>query len=309
MDRVSVAYLLLSLFAFVAELCNATSIWPYQSFQSVNLHPPKLKITRTGPTGQGYLFISPIGAGAEAEGPMIMSDHESEDSGGRLIWQGPSAPTFAFNTAELDGKPILVYWTGAVFPDPNGFGFGTVRVLDSSYEQIYEVSLPQEAGPFVSGEDVTYDSYIDLHETFVTERGTVLVTVTNVTQADLTPVGGPQNGWLRDSLFYEIDIKTNQVVFRWSAWEHRDQIPLKGTLEALHGEGSSSSSAFNYFHMNAVSLVGDEYLINSRYYCSAFLISRDGSVVWQLQVLFSISPKYELISFYHVWDYLSGSSR
>src|SRR5207253_2558139 len=100
MDRVSVAHLLIFLLAFISKPCNATSsIWPYQSFHSVNLRPPQLKISRTGPTAQGYLFFSPSGAGTGAAAAMIMSDHESEDTGGRLIWQGPSEPAFGFDVA------------------------------------------------------------------------------------------------------------------------------------------------------------------------------------------------------------------
>jgi hypothetical protein len=46
-------------------------------------------------------------------------------------------------------------------------------------------------------------SNIDLHEIYITNPNTVVVTANNVTQADLRSVGGPRNGWVVDSLVYE----------------------------------------------------------------------------------------------------------
>lgn len=255
----------------------AIASWPTQSFHSVDLQPPVLEITKNGPTAPGYLFFSPPETGA-----LIMAD---DRTGGDLIWAGPSEVVFAFDMAELDSEPILVYWTGTAIPDPGGFGYGMVKVFNSAYENIYNVTLPEFTGFFYTGSNATYNSYIDLHESFVTDRGSVLVTATNVTQADLTSVGGPSNGWVRQSLFYEINIKTNEILYQWNSWDHRDQIPLTGTLEELHGSGSDSSNAFNYFHINAVSLFQGYYIVSSRYFCAAFLIDRtDGSIVWELQV-------------------------
>ncbi|KAJ9269291.1 hypothetical protein DTO212C5_4563 [Paecilomyces variotii] len=271
-----------------AASTSSSKKWPYQTFRSVDYHPPQLKVTRnanvTGldANSTGYLFITPTGADAADQGPIIISDHDSE-----LIWQGPTGTAFGFQAHTFEGRPVISYWTGTAFPDPRGFGYGVIKVLDQSYQQIHQVSLPQvtEHGVFYSGDNMTYPSYVDIHENFVTDRGTILVTATNVTKADLTSVGGPKDGWLRDSLFYEIDIKTNKVVYRWSSFEHRDDIPINQTVETLHGEGSQPSDAFNYFHMNAVSLVGNNtYLVSSRYYCTIFLINgKDGSVIWRLQ--------------------------
>lgn len=282
----------LSLGSIILTECAlpVTASWPTQSFKSVNLLPPVLEITKNGPTAPGYLFFSPKGIGA-----LIMAD---DRTGGDLIWQGPSETVFALDKGELDSESILVYWTGSAYPDPNGFGYGMIKVFNSAYENIYNVTLPQSEGSFYTGTTTTYNSYIDLHESFVTDRGSVMVTATNVTQADLTSVGGPSNGWLRQSLFYEIDIKTNEIIYQWNSWDHRDQIPLTGTLETLHDEGSASSSPFNYFHINAASPFQGYYIISSRYYCAVFLIDpKDGSVVWELQVSFFTTPSSILSNF------------
>lgn len=282
----------------LAQCVPATATWPTQSFNSVDLLPPVLEITKNAATAPGYLFFGPKGKGA-----LIMAD---DRSGGDLIWAGPSELVFAFDMAELDSEPILVYWTGSAFPDPNGFGYGMIKVFNSAYENVYNVTLPQSEGSFYTGTTTTYNSYIDLHESFVTNRGSILVTATNVSQTDLTSVGGPSDGWLRQSLFYEIDIKTNEIIYQWNSWDHRDQIPLTGTLEELHEEGSASSSAFNYFHINAVSLFQGYYVISSRYYCAVFLIDpKDGSVVWEIQVSFApLQVLFSKISFRvrNIWE-------
>lgn len=273
--------------AAAANSTNSTAaVWPYRTFRSTDFHPPELKVSRNNgtnaTTSDGYFFISPTGPGAEDQAPLIISDD------GELIWQGPHGQGFGFRAQVFEGRPVLSYWNGVAYQDPRGFGYGAINILDQSYERIYQVSLPKNmpTGPFVSGDNITYDSYVDIHESFFTDRGTILVTATNVTRADLRSVGGPKNGWVRDSQFYEIEIKTNRVVYRWSSLEHLDQIPLNRTFEALYGDGGDPNSAFNYFHINAVSLVEDDkYLISSRYFCSLFLISQeDGSIIWTLQV-------------------------
>lgn len=40
-----------------------------------------------------------------------------------------------------------------------------------------------------------------------------------------------------DSLFYEIDIATNKIIFKWSALEHLDAIPLNSSVYPLGFEG------------------------------------------------------------------------
>jgi hypothetical protein len=55
---------------------------------------------------------------------------------------------------------------------------------------------------------IKVDCQADLHESYVTDRGSLLVTGYNLTQADLTSVNGSAQGWVYDSLFFDIDIET-----------------------------------------------------------------------------------------------------
>jgi hypothetical protein len=115
----------------------------------------------------------------------------------------------------------------------------------------------------------------------------MLVTAINVTKFDLTSIGGPEDGWIADSLFYEIDVKTNEVLFRWSSLAHLDEIPLEDVVQfyPLDDLGTNQTYPYGYFHINAVDKFQDgSYLISSRFYCSIFKISANGSVEWTLQV-------------------------
>ena len=49
--------------------------------------------------------------------------------------------------------------------------------------------------PFNTGTGDEFPSYIDSHEDQITEDGTMLVTAVNITQTDLSSVGGAE-GWL-----------------------------------------------------------------------------------------------------------------
>lgn len=176
--------------------------------------------------------------------------------------------------------------------EPWGFGYGIVQILDDSSESIYNVSifgneLDYQTLSEINNTDLV--SWIDMHETKITPEGTMLVAAINITQFDLTPVGGPEDGWIADSLFYEIDIKTNEILFRWSAIEHVDEISLASVLPTypLGDLGRNQSYPYGYFHINAVEKFADgSYLIDSRHLCSMYHISLDGSVEWTLHVSF-----------------------
>lgn len=77
---------------------------------------------------------------------------------------------------------MLAYWNGSGFPDPLGRGYGAVTILDDSYEVIYQVTLNESNDQkFVTFNGLTYPSYIDTKEAFITDRNTMLVIATNIT--------------------------------------------------------------------------------------------------------------------------------
>ncbi|KIN08184.1 hypothetical protein OIDMADRAFT_48059 [Oidiodendron maius Zn] len=93
------------------------------------------------------------------------------------------------------------------------------------------------------------DCQADLHESYVTERGSLLVTGYNLTQADLTSVNGSADGWVYDSLFFEFDIKNKEILFQWSALE--SGIPISNTKQAL-GSSGTESAPFDFYHINSI---------------------------------------------------------
>lgn len=259
-----------------SNVTNAT--WPYQTFKTTSFTPPELLITKNGSQAHGHLFIGQAGPKAVEAAPLIMTDDN------QLVWQGPTAQTFNFGTQAYKGESVLVYWNGTIFPEPVGRGSGVVHILNQQYEEIAQVSL---GGNFEALTGLHYPSNIDLHELYITSNNSIVVTANNVTQTDLSFVGGPTNGWIVDSQVYEIDIATNEVLFSWKSLDHLDQLPLSLSVYPLGSEGytgTNQSNAWGYFHINAASPFEGGYLISSRYFCTALAIDAAGTVRWRLQV-------------------------
>ncbi|ORY55678.1 ASST-domain-containing protein [Pseudomassariella vexata] len=283
----SLVFSLVCSLASVSVNAQTDETWPYQTFKSEpSLQPPSLEITKSGPTAPGYIFFDQNGQLGHNYSLFIMTD-ENE-----LVWQGELGDLTGFKTQTLDGKPVLTYYTGATFSEPLGFGYGVVEILDDSYEHLYTVTINGTTENWVAlgGANLTfldeYQWYLDMHEALITPEGTLLVTANNVSQIDLTSVGGPADGWIIDSLFYEIDIKTNEILFRWSHLAHLDQIPLTDVLSVypLDDLGQNQTVPWGPFHINSVEKFADgSYLIDSRHYCAFFKIAKDGSVEWTLQ--------------------------
>ena len=83
----------------------------------------------------------------------------------------------------------------------------------------------------------------------------------------------------------EIDIESGRVLFEWSSIEH---VPFSETVLPLGLRGpeqaTSSSSAWDYFHINSVDKHYDgHYIISARHTNTIYKInSTDGSIIWRL---------------------------
>ncbi|KAJ5762014.1 uncharacterized protein N7511_005396 [Penicillium nucicola] len=269
--------------ALVASLVKVTTaqsseaLWPLRTYKSSSIQTPSMNVTKMGQTEPGYLFLTPHDIIRETGHPTIYSDD------GQLVWQGDRGNYSALQPQMLNGEPVMAYWTGFA---GEGFGFGHISILNSSYDEIHRVTLSCEEQNFATVyEPMKFSSCIDIHESQITENGTILVTAVNVTQADLSSIGGEKDGWIQDGLVYEIDIATSEILFRWSAHDHINQVPLSGVRAPLEGSGGSgvnSTYPYGYPHLNAIYKYGDDYLVSSRYMCSVFLISQNGTVIWHL---------------------------
>ena len=259
------------------------ALWPLQQYESTSIQTPFLNVTKSGKTEPGYLFITPLDVLRGPIGhPAIYEDN------GELIWQGEEANAFALQPQMLDGEPVLTYWNGSL--NTTGFGIGSVHVLNSSYDEIYKVTLGGDQNLRTVYEPETFESYIDLHENTITDQGSMLVMGTNVSQADLRSVGGPKDGWVITYLVYEIDVKTNKILFSWNPLDHLDQLPFTLSRYPLYDAGRTPSYPWNWIHLNSIGKYGDSYLISSRYMCSVIFIKKDGSVSWYLDVRQTFPP-------------------
>lgn len=261
--------------AVAVSAAQETAKWPLQSFKSTPLQAPYMNVSKYGQTELGYLFISPHDILRETGYPTIYSDD------GQLVWRGPQMNISAYQPEMLDGEPVLAYWNGYLF---DGFGFGGISILNISYDEIYRVTLPGDHRFSTVADPQTFESYIDIHESQITDDGTILVTAVNITQMDLSSIDGPKDGWVQDGLFYEIDIKTNEVLFRWSTVEHLSEVPLSDIVLPLEDSGQNKTAPFEYPHLNSVAKYGDSYLVSSRFMCTLFFIDKNGNVTWHLHV-------------------------
>ena len=265
--------------------------WPTQSFKTIpTARPPVFQIQKSGePLAPGYILFTPLSFnGAVEAAAVIMSDD------GTLIWNSPVSLSLNFSYTNLfiqslDSKPVLHYWTGG---NDGSMGYGHVSILDETYTEIYRVC--PEAQVVTLTPNKTFPCYGDIHESFITDHGSIIMSMYNVTQADLRSVNGPEDGWVYDSLFFEVDIKTNKTLFRWSALEagipfNLSKAPL-GSLPAF-GNGSRTSP-YDWFHINSVQSVGNGYLVNGRHMWTTYMLNRSGAIEWEIQV--GISPNCSL---------------
>ncbi|KAI9734931.1 MAG: hypothetical protein M1834_002011 [Cirrosporium novae-zelandiae] len=242
---------------------------PYQRYLSApNLKPPEMLVTTLEDgIADGFVFIGTDGAPSSNQRAPVILDMSAKGSRmGSLVWTDNSYnETFGFMTQKYKGKPVLTFWSGEML---DGYGMGTYYILNQSYVEIANFS---PVGVKDGG---------DIHEFYITENNTALVTMYVKKQIDLTSLGGDDDGWVLDGHFQEIDIATNELIFSWKA---SDYIPVNETYNTMNNTGSKDSP-FDWFHINSLQKdsAGD-YLISARVMDCVYKISGDdGSIKWKL---------------------------
>lgn len=121
----------------------------------------------------------------------------------------------------------------------------------------------------------------DLHEFHITLNETAVFAVYEVKPLDLRDADGPEDGWIYDGVFQEVDIETNELLFQWSASEH---ISLDERERDREGNGDDEAHPWDFYHINSIDK--DElgnFLVSSRYMGSlAYIDGRTGDVIWKL---------------------------
>lgn len=110
----------------------------------------------------------------------------------------------------------------------------------------------------------------------------MVVTSYNNTQHSLEAIDGPADAWVADGMFFEIDVKTQEVVYEWRALDHLDMHDSRFSFNGP-GAGVTERVPWDWLHINSVQRVGDNYLISARHHWALYYINgKDGSVIWKL---------------------------
>jgi hypothetical protein len=228
------------------------------------VHVPVPVVTQPASrTSPGYVFVAEK-APRTTGGPLIV------DNRGRVIWFDQlTAPVEAtdFRVQRYRGEPVLTWWIGR--SNGAGVGRGSYVIYDRSYHLVARV----HASAGLVG---------DLHEFQLTPRGTAYISVYHEVPNDLSSIGGPEHGYVYDSIVEEIDIASGRVVFEWHSL---DQVPLSESTQANRPPARDATKAkpLDYFHANSIADgPGRTILVSGRNTSTIYLLARDGRIIWRL---------------------------
>ncbi len=258
-------------------IINSSQVWSFVS--EPDLHPMKITVNTFNPgTSSGLIFLAPYGFSSVAtygqSGALIL------DNEGTPFWFRPLTSPNLMNTdfrmQTFNGKPVLTFWQGTLATPPaytNSPGGSSepgscYYILDNTYAVIKTVSAQQ--------------GYIsDIHEFLLTPNNTALFFSTKAVPMDLTPYGGPQDGYVQDFAIQEIDLHTNKLIFFWDALQH---IPLADSYVPA-SNAVSSGNIWDAFHLNSIGLTDtiDDIVVSGRSTWTIYRINKPtGNIVWRL---------------------------
>lgn len=234
-----------------------------------DLSPPLIDVSTSGPAGQEAvsdrdpMLLAPKGDEAPLTGLLIV------DADGDPVWVSPLADnSYDFRVQRYRSEPVLTWWRG---DSERGTGEGEFVIMDDSYQEIASVTTQGGA-------------YADFHEMTLTAAGTALLVSYPIVGQDLTGVGGPRRGYVRDGVVQEVDVATGEVIFEWSAAEHVPVTETQVDLAEEENEKGSRAAPFDYFHINSVTEDDDgSLLISARHTHAVYRVDRvTGAVDWTL---------------------------
>ncbi|KAG9576361.1 hypothetical protein KCU97_g13768, partial [Aureobasidium melanogenum] len=241
--------------------------YPYRSYQTTDLISPEIRTLVDSPECHDgrHVFFTPRGFSIAAPGPMIV------DSRGELIWaKSTEGQAYDLKVQEYKGDQYLTYWQGD--DRVRGHGAGDYYMLNTGYQEVRKISALNGLAA-------------DLHELVITPQGTALLTVYEVYPHDLSELRNfdeweqdPHYIW--DSLFQEIDIETNELLFQWRASDHYS---INETFKSIGGAGTLNEP-FDWYHINSVEKDEfDNYLVSARYtHTVTYINGTSGDIIWIL---------------------------
>lgn len=258
-------------------ILDAPQVWSFVS--APHLHPMKVSVNIFQPgTSSGFIFVAPYTFSADTlygqPGALML------DNAGNPIWFRPLRDANLMNTdfrkQKLFGKPVLTFWQGTLVTPPvytnapagSSEPGSCFYIMDRSYRVIKKVKARKG---FTS----------DVHEFLLTPRNTALFLSTKTVAMDLTPYGGPANGYVQDFAIQEIDLKSNKLIFFWDALEH---ISLTDSYEPA-SSAVQSGNIWDAFHLNSIGLTDDKHdiIVSGRNTWTIYKINKgSGDIIWRL---------------------------
>lgn len=273
----TVAYPTTNGYATPEATIESPQVWSFVS--EPNLHPMKVFVNLMLPgISAGYIMLAPYSfseySSTGQQGALML------DNRGNPIYfrptSGPNLMNTDFRVQQFNGEPVLTFWQGTLSTPPaytNAPGGSSepnscYYILDSTYAVIKTVAAQNG---FTS----------DIHEFLLTPSNSALFLSTKKVPMDLTPYGGPQNGFVQDFAIQEVDLQTNELLFFWDALQH---ISLEDSFEPA-SSASQSGNVWDAFHCNSIGLTDspDDIILSSRNMWTIFRINKpSGNIVWQL---------------------------
>lgn len=258
-------------------IINSPQVWSFVS--EPDLHPMKITVNTFDPgTSTGFVFLAPYGFSSDATygqpGSLIV------DNTGNPVWFRPMPTPNLMNTdfrvQTFNGEPVLTFWQGTLATPPaytNAPGGSSepgscYYILDNTYAVIKIVSAQKE---FTS----------DIHEFLLTPNNTALFLSTKKVAMDLSPYGGPIDGFVQDFAIQEVDLHTNKLLFFWDALEH---IPLTDSYQPA-SSATSSDNIWDVYHLNSIGLTDnvEDIIVSSRSTWTIYRINKPtGNIIWNL---------------------------
>jgi len=217
----------------LSSISQVKADWQFKS--RPDLAPPKLNITipATKDVEPGYLFIAPFSGYPDGtrHGPLQAAPYIFTDTGD-LVWSGFtyfSIWATNFQAAKYKGKDVLFSFEGS-HNAAYGHGHGHTTFLNQHYETIKELRAGNHR-------------LTDKHEFHIIDEKTALIQIYHPIPYDLTPYGGsPEQQWIVDARFQELDIETGKVLFEWSSLDHVDP---EGISNSSLSKPSQTSELYN----------------------------------------------------------------
>ena len=250
-----------------------TGSWPHLEFKSSPLRPPQLNITGKASVNAGkYLFMTPKGPHRESGKPAIYTL-----DGDLVFIDETHEHTSDFKPQTFRNEKHLTFSHGFSTGAPNpGHGYGKAVFLNHEYQQI-EFDLNETITSLIEDQP----GNMDFHEHIMASPDTLFVTAYNNTPHDLSPIGGPKDGWLANSMFFEIEPLAGRVVSCWSAVDHILLSDSRLPLPSYMGDGTKRAP-YDHFHINSIQPLGDDrLLVNSRHTWCTYVLDRATGKVLQ----------------------------